>query len=323
MARAQPQPAPAPAGSVPQSEKDQRARALFEKGRQAYGDGQYRDAWAYFHEAYQLSGRPELLYNIGQTADRLGQDADALRAFRMYVERLPGASNRHEVENRIRALEERVSSTAQPAPQSLVEPQAQPAARQPVTTLHQDSAPAPPPPRRREPRQGFYLRVALGVGYRVDGISDNVFSANIHGFGPSLDIAAGYAVLPGFVVGGGLFMDWIVGPTLSVGEDGETDLASALLTSFGPFIDWYINRATSGWHVQGSINIGVLSLGRSAALGRSASGIGLWLGGGYEWQISGPWAVGVMARLSISGLTDDTASHGFVSPSLLATLSWF
>ncbi|HTU63997.1 MAG TPA: hypothetical protein VMF89_36275, partial [Polyangiales bacterium] len=81
------------------SERDVQARRLFEQGREAYSDGRYRDAWAYFHEAYQLSGRPELLFNIGQTADRLGQEGDALRAFSMYLERLPAAPNRKDVEN--------------------------------------------------------------------------------------------------------------------------------------------------------------------------------------------------------------------------------
>ncbi|HEY2735866.1 MAG TPA: hypothetical protein VGI70_17835, partial [Polyangiales bacterium] len=114
IARAQPVATP-PAAAT---ESDQRARSLFERGRQAYGDGRYRDAWAYFHDSYELSGRPELLYNIGQTADRLGQDADALRAFRMYLQKLPQAPNRHDVENRIHALEDRVSANAQSAPEA-------------------------------------------------------------------------------------------------------------------------------------------------------------------------------------------------------------
>src|SRR5207344_535884 len=60
-------------------EHDQQARTHFELGRGAYDEGRYRDAWAEFREAYRLSQRPELLFNIGQTADRLGEDTDALK----------------------------------------------------------------------------------------------------------------------------------------------------------------------------------------------------------------------------------------------------
>ncbi|HEX7480790.1 MAG TPA: hypothetical protein VF331_23515, partial [Polyangiales bacterium] len=99
------------------SDRDKEARALFEQGKKAYEDGMYREAWGYFRDSYKLSERPQLLYNIGQTADRVGMDADALKAFKMYLDRLPDAQNRREVDNRIRALEERVKNNPNaPAP---------------------------------------------------------------------------------------------------------------------------------------------------------------------------------------------------------------
>jgi tetratricopeptide (TPR) repeat protein len=309
--------APPPPSAGTLSDKDQQARSLFEKGRQAYGDGQYRDAWAYFHQAYQLSGRPELLYNIGQTADRLGQDADALRAFRMYVERLPAAPNRHDVENRIHALEERVGATAQPAPQHL--PDSGGASAATFVT----PAPAPPAKTHSGPaRKGFYLRGAVGLGLRSDGVSDNDLSASILGFGLALDLGCGYAVLPGFVVGGMLYLDFAGRATLT--DSGQSYTLPANLTSIGPFADWYLNRENNGWHIQGALTLSILSLGSAPPLAnRSATGIGLVIGGGYEWAIAGDWSVGVLARLTLAGLTADTTSHGFLAPSLLATVSWF
>jgi hypothetical protein len=314
--------APPPPSAATLSDKDQQARSLFEKGRQAYGDGQYRDAWAYFHQAYQLSGRPELLYNIGQTADRLGQDADALRAFRMYVERLPAAQNRHDVENRIHALEERVGASAQPAPQNLPDSGGASAATF-VAPAHNEPAPAPPAKTHTGPeRKGFYLRGAVGLGLRSDGVSGNDLSASILGFGLALDVACGYAVLPGFVVGGSLYLDFAGRATLS--SAGQSSDLPANLTSIGPFVDWYVNRENNGWHVQGALTLSILSLGSNPVLtNRSATGIGLVIGGGYEWAIAGDWSVGVLARLTLAGLTADTDSHGFFAPSLLATVSWF
>src|SRR5262245_57812820 len=83
-------------------ESDRKARALFEQGRVAYEEGRYRDSWDYFRQAYLLSKRPEMLYNVGQSADRLRMDREALEAFRLYLARLPKAHNRREVENRVR-----------------------------------------------------------------------------------------------------------------------------------------------------------------------------------------------------------------------------
>jgi hypothetical protein len=298
---------------------------MFEQGRQAYGDGRYRDAWANFHDAYQLSGRPELLYNIGQTADRLGQDSDALKAFRMYIERLPNAANRHDVENRIHALEERVSASAQPAPQTLSD-----SSQAPATSAPPSDAPPEPPAAGAHgagpARSGVYFRGALGLGLRTDGVSGESVSSSVDGFGFAADLACGYAVLPGFVVGGALFLDWTTRPTLSVENLDDVDLGSANLTMFGVFADWYLKRETAGWHVEGALSLASLSIrgtGLIGSLRRGATGIGLVLGGGYEWPISGDWSFGVLGRLTIAGLTNDTDSHGFIAPSILASITWF
>ena len=80
------------------------ARALFEAGRNAFEDGRFDAALQRFTEAYALSHRPELLYNIGQAADRLRHDAEAVRAFEQYLELVPDAPNRRRVELRLEAL---------------------------------------------------------------------------------------------------------------------------------------------------------------------------------------------------------------------------
>lgn len=72
--------------------------------------GNYQDALDHFQRAYELTGSPILLYNIGQTADRLRLDATALRAFQLYLGSYPDAPNRDEVEHRMRALEPRVET---------------------------------------------------------------------------------------------------------------------------------------------------------------------------------------------------------------------
>ena len=72
--------------------------------------GSYREALSYFQQAYELSGRSQLLYNIGQCADRLRMDDVALDAFKRYLQEVPGADNRLQVQERIRLLEEIVKA---------------------------------------------------------------------------------------------------------------------------------------------------------------------------------------------------------------------
>lgn len=88
-----------------QSTDDAVARKLFEAGKVAYDAGEYEDALRFFEQAHDRSARPGLLYNIGQAADRLREDERALTAYRAYLQQVPGAANRAEVEGRIRAME--------------------------------------------------------------------------------------------------------------------------------------------------------------------------------------------------------------------------
>jgi hypothetical protein len=91
-----------PAGEAAQV--DEEARHLFEAGTRAFSDGRFEVALARFREAYELSRRPALLYNVGQAADRIRMDREALDAFERYLAAEPNAANRREVESRITAL---------------------------------------------------------------------------------------------------------------------------------------------------------------------------------------------------------------------------
>jgi tetratricopeptide (TPR) repeat protein len=64
---------------------DIRARELFGKGDTAYAEGRYEEAHAAFVEAYELSGRPQLLFNISNTLERLGKYEEAVDALEKYL----------------------------------------------------------------------------------------------------------------------------------------------------------------------------------------------------------------------------------------------
>lgn len=89
-----------------QKTNDEEARDLFKSGKAAYEAGNYNDALAFFEQSYERSGRAALLYNIGQTADRLRQDDKAIDSFIKYLAQTPpDAPNRSEVKARLQALE--------------------------------------------------------------------------------------------------------------------------------------------------------------------------------------------------------------------------
>ena len=108
--------APAHAQTTPRAATtaaDDEARFLFEAASRAFADARYGDALARFREAYALSHRPVLLFNIGQAADRLRLDTDALAAFEAYLDALPEAPNRREVEVRVAALRRALAERAE------------------------------------------------------------------------------------------------------------------------------------------------------------------------------------------------------------------
>ncbi|MEM9072810.1 MAG: hypothetical protein AAGE52_30165 [Myxococcota bacterium] len=88
---------------------DQGARVIYQEGRTAFDEGRYEHALNLFRSAYDLSPRPELLYNIGTTADRLHLNEEALEAFESYVQALPFAENREAVEVRIGILRSEIA----------------------------------------------------------------------------------------------------------------------------------------------------------------------------------------------------------------------
>jgi hypothetical protein len=318
---------------VTRAERDKQARVEFEHGRKAFDEGDYRGAWGFFHNAFRLSGRAQLLYNIGQTADRLGRDTEALTAFRMYLERLPNADNKRDVQNRIHALEERVKDAERvPPPPGTVEAEPSAVDATAVSSPSPPSAaepPAPPPPPKaaapRPTRDGFFLRVGLGIGLRRDGISGGT-NGTVSGIGFAGELAFGWTLLPGFVVGGAIYSDLASAPTFTGDNGVKQELGSTHLTMLGAMADWYVRPHESGFHFQAALTFAVVAVdykNAGVSVGRDASGIGAILGVGYEWPIAAEWGLGILGRLSMASLSDDQRSHGVFAPSAVATLTWY
>jgi tetratricopeptide (TPR) repeat protein len=99
---------PANAQLVPNTvspEADRMARECFNRGREAFSNGDFATAAQEFTRAYELSGRPQLLYNIGTCYERLHQWEEAHSALTRYLERMPNAPDRAEVQARLNVIQ--------------------------------------------------------------------------------------------------------------------------------------------------------------------------------------------------------------------------
>lgn len=105
LAAAQEAPATQPA---PDPARDAEARSLFQRGDLAYTEGRYEAALALFEEAYALSQRPALLYNLANALEHLGRTQEAIDRLRAFLDHT-AAEQRPVVERRIEALEARLA----------------------------------------------------------------------------------------------------------------------------------------------------------------------------------------------------------------------
>jgi tetratricopeptide (TPR) repeat protein len=81
------------------------ARAAFAAARDAFKTGQYEKALAGLQQAYKLKPHPSLLRYLGQTYYKLNRVKESLKSFQLYLKQAPKASDRSEVEARVRELE--------------------------------------------------------------------------------------------------------------------------------------------------------------------------------------------------------------------------
>jgi len=106
---------PAPSSSATPSDEaqmttlDDEARKRFELGRKFYEAGRFSEAAQDFAEAYRLSERPQLLYNVYVANRDAGRWPEAAVALRGYLEKVPDAPDRVTLEARLKSIEQQVA----------------------------------------------------------------------------------------------------------------------------------------------------------------------------------------------------------------------
>lgn len=95
----------APAAARPTDEARRASKRHFERGKTAFALGQFKDALRHYEAAYKAAALPRLLFNIGQCHANMKNYERALFSFQKYLDEVPNASNRAEVERYIRDIE--------------------------------------------------------------------------------------------------------------------------------------------------------------------------------------------------------------------------
>lgn len=80
------------------------AKAHYKTGEAYYQRGRFTDAAREFEEAYRLSKRPALLYNMGKSYEGAGEPARALDAYERYLREVRDSPDRLTVQARVGAL---------------------------------------------------------------------------------------------------------------------------------------------------------------------------------------------------------------------------
>jgi hypothetical protein len=190
------------------------------------------------------------------------------------------------------------------------------------------------------PHHGFYLRFASGFAAYDERLSSSnaapdETSGRNRGIATLGEIALGGSIAPRWVLGGGIYTADLLASTYRTTTSlppAQLDTGLRNVALIGPFFD-YALESVYGLHVQGALGLATLTprvFGDSATSQSKylAAGAGLMLGGGYEWDLSENWRIGVASRTTFSVLSgrDDAKARWWhvvvTSPGLLLTITY-
>jgi tetratricopeptide (TPR) repeat protein len=97
-------------GAPTQAVDETEAREAFQRGRIHYDNGEFDQAATAFEQAYSLSHRHALLYNLYLAYRDANQQEKAAEALGNYLDRVEVIENRPQLEARLKALEEGIAA---------------------------------------------------------------------------------------------------------------------------------------------------------------------------------------------------------------------
>ena len=243
----------APAATDDRAANLKRAEELFRNGERLYTEGSYEPAILAFQESYELSKEPSLLYNIGNSYERLGDFANARRYLDQY-RAFASEKEREPLARRIQALDQRQREKEDKERKAAAEAQNQPSTNlQPVNTTPTEPTPEVKPKKDRfygpgaiALTAGVVVGLGLGVGFgaKASGEKKQALEGCSSDGGPlfcsdaakdSLDKRKTSALIAdiGFAVAGVAAIGLITVLVLKA-KKGKTEQRAMLAPTFGP-----------------------------------------------------------------------------------------
>jgi tetratricopeptide (TPR) repeat protein len=144
--------------STARADSSAEAKQHFEEGTKAFNLGEFPRAVTEYKAAYQAKPDPVFLYNIAQAYRLHGDLQQAVFFYRTFLNNMPNAPNKREVERRITTLEAQIAqqkavattppnTPVAPTSTTVEQPPTQPPPEPPpaTTTTPVATTPAPPP----------------------------------------------------------------------------------------------------------------------------------------------------------------------------------
>src|SRR5689334_18816202 len=97
------------AAPAARADKRDTAREEFQTGARYFEIADYPQALEHFKAAYVAYEDPAILFNIAQCERLLNHKHEALRAYKIYLQKKPDTPNRTEIENIITTLQDAIS----------------------------------------------------------------------------------------------------------------------------------------------------------------------------------------------------------------------
>jgi hypothetical protein len=140
------QAAPPNVASSPATEAEGDPASLFRGAQARYEAGDTAGALVLMRRAYELSRRPELLFNLGELERELDECQPALRDYRAYLTEVTAGARREQAEQRVRELEAECPPVTPVAPVVRVTPTPPAPAPTPAPAPHPHVSIRPSPP---------------------------------------------------------------------------------------------------------------------------------------------------------------------------------
>jgi hypothetical protein len=188
-----------------------------------------------------------------------------------------------------------------------------------------------PEPSAGYERKGFFLRLGVGGGYmlgphdiKIDQYTaGQMWTANEpathRGLALLSEISIGGTVMPGLVLGGGIYD--MTAPSTTVKAFGLEDSIGAVTGSLVcPIADGYFSPR-EGFHVGGGPCLAVAQIGDGKD---PVVGWGLTGAIGYDFWIGGAWSLGVLGRAHyFNASTKDWVTFQAITPGLMFAATYY